>query len=183
MTYPIHSVDSAPAGSRETLEGARRAFGFVPNVLGTMASSPSLLKTYLVVGDLFDQTSLSPTERQVVMMTTSYENGCEYCVGAHTAISGMQKVPADVVQAIRDGARIADAKLEALRRFTSAVVCARGWVTNDDRDAFHRAGYSETQALEVILGVGLKTFANYANHLAETPLDAAFSKVAWTKGR
>ncbi len=60
-----------------------------------------MLEVYQTAGALFDKTSLSATERQVVMLTTSAENGCEYCVSVHTALSAMQKVPDDVVQSIR----------------------------------------------------------------------------------
>ena len=181
MRYAVHTIDTAPDRAKETLAGAEKSFGFIPNLLGTMAEAPELLKTYLAVGALFDETSFTPTERQVVMLATSYENGCEYCMGAHTAISSMQKVPDAVVLAIRDGRPIADPKLEALRRLTAAVVASRGWPDEADLTAFHRAGYGQAQVLEVILGVGLKTFANYANHIAGTPLDKAFAKAAWKK--
>lgn len=181
MTYQIHTIETAPEAARESLAGAQKAFGFVPILFGTMAAAPALLKTYLAVGALFDETSLTPTERQVVMLTTSYENNCEYCVGAHTAMSAMQKVPDDVVQAIRDGKPIADRKLEALRQLTSAIVTSRGFPTDDVLAAFHAAGYSQVQLLEVVLGVGFKTLANYTNHIAGTPLDKGFAKVAWSK--
>lgn len=181
MKYPIHSFDSAPEGAKEALSSAKKAFGFVPNLLGTMAEAPALLKAYLAVGALFDETSLSSTERQVVMLATSYENGCEYCVSAHTAISAMQKVPEAVVQAIRGGTPVPDPKLEALRRLTVSVVTTHGWPGEAELAAFHAAGYRSAQVLEVILGVGFKTLSNYVNHIAETPLDDAFAGTAWKK--
>lgn len=181
MSYAVHTIDTVPDRARETLAIAEKSFGFVPNLLGTMAETPELLKAYLAVGALFDQTSFTPIERQIVMLATSYENDCEYCMGAHTAIASMQKVPDEIVQAVRDGRPIADPKLEALRRLTSAVVVSRGWPNEADIAAFHRAGYGHAQVLEVILGIGLKTFANYVNHITGTPLDKTFSKVAWKK--
>ena len=36
MSYTIHTPETAPEAARETLEGARKAFGFVPNLLGVM---------------------------------------------------------------------------------------------------------------------------------------------------
>ena len=39
------------------------------------------------------------------------------------------------------------------------------------RAAFHGAGYSEQQALEVVLGVALATLCNYSNNLARTPIN------------
>jgi AhpD family alkylhydroperoxidase len=181
MNYTVHDVDTAPAAARETLAGAKKAYGFLPNLLAVMAGAPALLKSYHTLVDLFEETSLSPSERQVVLLATSYENNCEYCVAAHTVIAGMQRVPDDVVQAIRAGRPIVDPKLEALRRFTTAVVSARGRPSDAEVAAFLDAGYGRIQVLEVVLGVGLKTLSNYTNHIAETPLDRAFARAAWSK--
>jgi len=153
----------------------------VPNLLGTMAEAPALLNAYTTLAGIFDKTSFNPTERQVVLLSVSYENSCEYCVAAHSVIASMQKVPADVVEAIRKNQPITDPRLEALRRFTTAVVASRGWPTEEQTSAFLAAGYGRQQILEVVLGVGMKTLSNYTNHLAGTPLDAAFAKAAWSK--
>jgi uncharacterized peroxidase-related enzyme len=181
MPFTTHTAETAPAAARPILEGAKKNFGFIPNLLGTMAAAPPLLTAYTTVSGLFDQTSLSPTERQIVLLAVSAENGCEYCVAAHTAIAGMQKVSPDVVDALRNGTPIADRKLEALRRFAVATVKSRGFPGRFDTQAFFDAGYGETQVLEVILGVGMKILSNYTNHIARTPLDGAFVPVAWTK--
>lgn len=181
MTYRIHDLDTAPAAAKDILAGARKAFGFVPNLLGMMAEAPALAKAYTTLSRIFEESSFSAAERQVVLLTVSYENGCEYCVAAHSVIAGMQKIPEPVVSAIRGGKPIADTKLEALRRFTAAVVRSRGWPDEGDTNAFFAAGYGSQQVLEVVLGVGLKTLSNYANHVAETPLDAAFAGAQWSK--
>ncbi|WP_366524330.1 hypothetical protein [uncultured Roseobacter sp.] len=73
-----------------------------------------------------------------------------------------------------------DAKLEALRTFTLVVVRNRGHVTQADLDAFYAAGYGEQQVLEVILGVAQKVLSNYTNHIAQTPVDPAFTQFTWT---
>lgn len=181
MSYQIHTTESAPEGARELLAGAKSNYGFVPNLLGVMATAPALLKAYMTLARIYEESSLSTAERQAVLLTVSYENECEYCVAAHSMIAGMQKVPSDVVNAIRDGKPIADDKLEALRRFAASVVRSRGWPTQEDVRAFLGAGYGQQQVLEVVLGVGIKTLSNYTNHIAATPLDEAFSKAAWSK--
>lgn len=181
MTYKVHTIDNAPEAAKEILAAAHKAYGFLPNLLAVMAEAPALLKSYVTLSRIFEESSLSAAERQTVLLTTSAENGCEYCVAAHSVIAGMQKVPAATVQAIRDGRPIADRKLEALRRFTAAVVKSRGWPTESDTRAFADAGYGQKQALEVVLGVGIKTLSNYANHLADTPLDGAFASAQWSK--
>lgn len=181
MAYTVHTVETAPEAAKETLAGAQKAFGFLPNLLGVMAEAPALVTAYVTLNRLFQETSFSATERQIVLLTASYENGCEYCVAAHSTMAGMQKVPADAVQAIRDGRPIADKKLEALRRFTATVVTSRGWPQETDIEAFLSAGYGKAQILEVILGVGFKTLSNYTTHVTHTPLDQAFAAAAWSK--
>jgi hypothetical protein len=44
---------------------------------------------------------------------------------------------------------------------------------------FLNVGYTENQALEIILAISLKTPSNDANHLFDTPLDKAFARRAW----
>lgn len=181
MKFPIHSVTSAPASARPILDAAQKGMGMVPNLYATMAGAPALLATYVDTARAFDSTSLSATERQIVLLATSRENGCAYCVAAHTVIAGMQSVPKDVVEAVRTGAPLKDAKLEALRQFVEAVVNSRGRPPESAIESFQFAGYGSQQALEVVLGVGLKTLSNYTNHLAHIPLDAAFAPAAWSR--
>ena len=177
--FPVHTINSAPARSRPMLTDAGSAFGFVPNLLGMLAEAPAALEAYLGVSAAFQKSSLTPAEQQVVLLAVSVMNECQYCVAAHTTIANGARVPAGVVEALRGGQPIADPKLEALRRFTESVVRERGWA-NEALAAFYEAGYSRPQVLEVLVGVTQKTLSNYSNHLAETPLDGAFAKSAWT---
>ncbi|MGE3720001.1 MAG: carboxymuconolactone decarboxylase family protein [Bauldia sp.] len=181
MNYPVYTVENAPEAAKVTLAAAQKAYGFIPNMFGVMAKAPPVVAAYTTLSKLFDETSLTPAERQTVLLTTSYENECEYCMAAHSAIASMQKVPQDVISALRTGALISDAKLAALHRFTKAVVASRGWPSAADTAAFFAAGYAEQQVLEVLLGVGLKTLSNYTNSIANTPLDPAFGAAAWAK--
>jgi len=179
--FRIHAPAPAPDKSRTILEQARLALGFVPNLYGMMAESPTLLKAYTRLTAIFDQSTLLPVERQVVLLSVSFENGCDYCMAAHTAIAALQDVPPPVVAAVREGRAIPDRKLQALNSFTRKVVERRGWIGDEDLRELLDAGYSRENVLEVILGVGLKTMSNYANHLAKTPLDEVFAAHAWTR--
>ncbi len=181
--FSIHTKETAPEASRPILDGAGRSYGFVPNLLGGLAEAPAALEGYVTLSGIFDKTSFTPTERQVVLISVSVENGCAYCVAAHSTVAGMHKVPEDVIAALRDGRPIADPRLEALRRFTVAVVQKRGSVTHGEVQNFIAAGFDRGQALEVVLGVALKTLANYANHLVDTPIDRAFAPREWAPAK
>ncbi len=179
--FTRHSVETAPAKSQPILENVSKGMGFVPNLLATMAESPAMLEGYMTLASIFDKTSLSETERQIILMTNNRLNGCVYCMAAHTTISQMKGVPEDVITALRENTQIADAKLEALRVFAETINKSRGWPEESDIQAFLAAGYTNQTVLDVILGTSLKVLSNYTNHVAETPLDAAFSKNAWSE--
>jgi uncharacterized peroxidase-related enzyme len=180
QAFQIHRQDSAPAASRPLLAQVQKAFGFVPNLAGALAGAPAALEAFLALDKAFSATSLTPTERQVVLLATSFANECGYCMAAHTVIAGMQKLSGEVVGALREGRPIADAKLEALRSFTNSVVTSRGRVSDADLQRFLAAGYTRAHVLDVITGVTVKTLTNYVNNVAQTPLDSQFESGAWT---
>lgn len=178
--FDVHTKETARPESVELLSSAEKAYGFIPNLLGVMAESPATLGAYLSIGQLFEKSSFSPTEQQLVILTTSRFNECDYCMAAHSVIAGMQKVPDDIVAAIRDDRPIDDPRLEALRLFTHTVVEKRANLSPADIEAFLAAGYTKENVLEVLFGVSFKTLSNYVNHVAGTPLDNAFATQAWT---
>jgi len=173
------TLDTVEGQARDILQSTQAKFGFVPNLIGKMANAPALAAAYLAIGKLFEDTSFSPTEQQVVLLAVSRFHECTYCVAAHSTIAQMQNVPNDVVQAIRSDQPIADSKLESLRRLTTEIVEFRGRPGEQAVSDFLASGYSESQMLEVVLGVGMKTLSNYTNHLADTELDPAFAANAW----
>lgn len=177
--FKTHTLESAPEAGRDTLKTVKDAYGFIPNLIANMVESPAAAKAYVTLGGIFEETSFSPTEQQVVLLTISRLNDCEYCVSAHSAIAGMQDVDAAVVDAIRDDKPIDDKKLEALRQLVTALHEKRGWLDDGDIDAFVEAGYGPQQVLEAVLGVTFKTLSNYTNHITGTKLDKAFSDTAW----
>jgi uncharacterized peroxidase-related enzyme len=178
--FTIHTLDSAPEGGRERLQQSKDSFGMIPNLHAVMAESPQTLEAYQELTRLFSETSLTAVERNVVWLTINVRHDCHYCVPAHTAIAKSQGVPDAVINALREARALEDAKLEALRVFTLAVVDKRGAVDQADFDAFFNAGYAQRQALDVVTGVAHKVLSNYVNHFAETPVDEAFQKFAWT---
>ncbi|MBI3697723.1 MAG: carboxymuconolactone decarboxylase family protein [Acidobacteria bacterium] len=178
--FPTHTLQSAPEGSREVLNAARERFGMIPNLLGILAESPTALKVYFTVANLFSESSLSPVEQQVVLLAVSFENRCEYCVAAHSMLARHVGAGDDVVDALREGKEIHNPRLEALRQFTRSVVQQRGWVAGPEVHRFVDAGFTRAQVFEVLVGVAQKTISNYANHLAGTPVDQAFQAHAWT---
>ena len=85
----------------------------------------------------------------------------------------------EVIEALRQGKPIADTKLAALQSFTKEMIMTRGNPSSEVVEAFHQEGYTEQNALEVVLGLATKLMSNYTNHIAGTPLDAPMEKYQW----
>lgn len=173
--FEIHTPDTAPEGSREIANAVLKAFGgTLPNLVGVLAGSPEAIQASAALSQLVDRTSLSPIERQILELAVSRENHCDYCLAANTFLS--RRLPQQPIQATRAGTRIEDPKLETLRQFAIELVAKQGHVSAEGRAEFRKAGYTERQALEVIVVVGLKTIHNLVNNLADTPVDALFTR-------
>lgn len=181
--FQIHTTASAPEAARPILEGMKKDFGFLPNLLGGLAEAPAALEGYTTLSGIFNKSSLTPVERQVVLITVSVENICTYCVAAHSGAAEMAGIDEADLEALRTGDTLPDARLEALRAFTQKMVAARGFADDADLNAFLGTGYTRQNALEVVLAISLKTLSNYANHLIDTPLDDAFQPKAWTPSK
>ncbi len=178
-TFPVHSSETAPEGSKPILAAVQKKFGFVPNLFRVMAEAPAAAEAYMTVMEIFESSSLSDAEKQTILLSASLVNQCDYCMAAHSTVAGMKGVPEDIVEALRAGTRLPDTKLDALAVLTRSVVETRGWPTEAAKEAFFAAGYGASEYLEVIVGVTVKTLSNFVNHAADTPLDTAFEAAKW----
>ena len=178
--FDLHTIESAPEAAKGMMEASEKAYGFLPNLYRNMSEAPALLEGYLTLSKIFDTTSFTETERQIVLMTNNRLNGCTYCMAAHTTLAQMGGVADDVVASLRDGSAIADPRLEALRQFAIIINETRGYPSDGDISAFLEAGFTKQNALEVLVGTALKVLSNYTNHITHTPLDAAFVPNKWS---
>ena len=176
----LYTPESAPEDARETLDGIQsRMGGLLPNLYRQMAAAPPVLEAYLAMQGFLAKTSFSPAEQQLIFMTASARNGCVYCVAAHSSGARMAKLDKPVIEAIRSGAPIEDARLQALRAFVEAAMDTRGKIPSSVKEDFHRAGFSEEQAMEALIGIAAKALSNTFARMFETPLDDFLARMEW----
>lgn len=180
-TLKVHTIESAPEASKALLENSQKEYGMIPGLHGVLAGAPKILQAYQTLHELFINTSFNEEELTVVWQTINVEHACHYCVPAHTGIAAMMKVDNSISDSLRNETTLVDPKLESLRTMTLSIVRNRGHVEQEELQAFYTAGYAEQQVLEIILGLSQKIISNYTNHIANTPVDAAFRKFAWSK--
>ncbi|WP_282074045.1 carboxymuconolactone decarboxylase family protein [Polaribacter atrinae] len=180
-TLKINNIETAPEESKALLEESKKAYGMIPGLHGVLSTSPQAFEAYQTLHDLFTKTAFNADELTVVWQTINVEHACHYCVPAHTGIAKMMKVDDAIIEALRNETPLESAKLEALRTFTLIITRNRGHVSQEDLNTFYAAGYTERSVLDIILGLSQKVISNYTNHIANTPVDAAFQPFAWEK--
>lgn len=178
-TLKIHTIETAPEESRIMLENSTKANGFTPNLYGVLAESPQIFEAYQTLHKLFSQSSFNAEELTVVWQTINIEHQCNYCVPAHTGIAHMMKVDVAITEALRNEEKLPNEKLEVLRETTLEIVRERGYISEAQKEKFYAVGYTNRQLLDIVLGLSQKVISNYTNHIAETPVDAAFKNFAW----
>ncbi len=80
---------------------------------------------------------------------------------------------------MRNLGHVPNERLEAVARFTKAVIDKRGAVGDAELEAFKGAGLTDQAALEVVLGVSLATLCNFANNLGGAPLNPQLEPYRW----
>ncbi|MGD9835183.1 MAG: carboxymuconolactone decarboxylase family protein, partial [Piscinibacter sp.] len=168
ILHNLHAVDPATATDtqKEILDKALKAAGFLPNMYLNMANAPAVLSTYLHGYALFrSESGLKPAEQEVVFLAVSQVNGCTYCTAAHSMIADKKSgVPAAVLQAIRAGQPIPDARLAALHALATEMVTTHGRPSPATVDSFLSAGFQERDLLYIVLAIAVKTLSNFSNH-------------------
>ena len=179
QNFVVHTIESAPEKSRETLRALSGKFGFLPNVMGTMAGNPVLLNGFAGTFGSFHGGSLNECEKQALLLTNAVKLKCPWTVAAHSTFAledGMSELD---VKAMREGRLPQDVKYAALSRLTKSLIETRGNITNAEIEQFTSAGYSPLQVFEVIVSIGISTMAATTTNLAGTPVDDRFKAQSW----
>lgn len=86
--FALADVDGLPPDLRERIAAIGDRTGFVPNVFLGLAHRPDELRAFLAYHDAIMERDggLSKAEREMIVVATSAERDCTYCVVAHGAV-------------------------------------------------------------------------------------------------
>src|SRR5258708_17744896 len=101
--FTVHTIESAPEKSKQTLRGMQQKFGFLPNILGSIAENPVLLNGFAATFGSFHGGSFDECERQVLLLTNAVTVKCPWTVAAHSTFAIEDGVSEGDVNAIPDG--------------------------------------------------------------------------------
>ncbi len=86
--FPVPEINSLPIDIREKILAVQEKSGFVPNVFLVLANRPDEFRAFFSYHDALmeKETGLTKGEREMIVVATSANNKCLYCVVAHGAI-------------------------------------------------------------------------------------------------
>jgi len=168
-TFSVPTKAEVSANNQAIFDNLEKGLGFVPNLYAYYAKNETALGDYLALQNR--KSTLKAKEREVINLVTSQINGCRYCQSAHTVLGKMNGFTEDQVIELRKGSASFDSKLDSLVKFTAAVVNNKGKVSEDVKEAFFAAGYSEANLIDVVIVVGDKVISNYIHNLTGFGID------------
>lgn len=164
------TLETAQGEAAEVLAGVKKKMGMIPNLLATMANSPSVAKAYLAFSGAAGEGRLSGDVRERIALTTGQANECNYCLSAHTLMGKGAGLSENEIVNARQGTSD-DSKVAAAVAFARKLSDNRGNVTDEDVAAVRSAGYDDGEIAEIVANVALNLFTNYFNHVADPEID------------
>jgi len=166
---------TAPSTTQEVQEAARETMGFLPNLIEELSEhNPAAARLYLATTDLIEDGHLTDSEREVVFLAVSRYNDCHYCTSIHGKKAIAAGLARETVDTINSGGLPSDDRLRVLVQATRLLLDKRGWLDDEDLDGLQAKGVGRAELFEINAIIGIKTFSNYVNHVAQTEVDAEF---------
>lgn len=168
-TFTVPSREEVSSDNQLIFDSLQKGLGFIPNLFAYFGKNDTALNDYL--GFQNRKSTLKAKEREVINLVTSQINDCLYCLSAHTMLGKLNGFTEEQVLEIRSGNVSFDTKLDALAKFTAAVVENRGKVSAEVVETFFAAGYTESNMIDVIIVIGDKIISNYLHNLTHLEID------------
>ena len=145
--YPVPDLSSLPDDLQQMIMEVQEKAGFIPNVFLTLAHRPDELRAFFAYHTaVMDRPSgLSKAEKEMIVVATSAENDCLYCVIAHGAILRVYEKSAMIADQIATNYRKADItdRQKVMLDFAVKICHDSAKVNDDDFDLMHQHGFSD----------------------------------------
>ncbi|AVH23409.1 carboxymuconolactone decarboxylase family protein [Nocardia cyriacigeorgica] len=167
---PLVTPETADDDQAELLADVQRQLGRVPNLYAALANSPATLRGYLALRSALTGGILDVRTRERLALLVAADNGCDYCVAAHTMRAGRMGLSEQEIVDTRL-ARAEDSHTDAVLRFAHAVLHERGRVDDVLLAGVRAQGVTDAELSEIVGHVALNILSNYFNHVARPELD------------
>jgi uncharacterized peroxidase-related enzyme len=165
--YPVPDINGLPQDIRERILAVQEKAGFVPNVFLVLAHRPNEFRAFFAYHDalLEKESGLSKAEMEMIVVATSNDNGCQYCVVAHGAILRIRAKNPLVADQVAVNYRKADItpRQKAMLDFALKVSTESKTICDEDFVTLRHHGFSDEDIWDI---AGIAAFFALSNRMA-----------------
>jgi uncharacterized peroxidase-related enzyme len=178
--FPSPDLDDLDQDLRAQILDARARLGFIPNVYLALAHRPDEFRAFFAYRNavMGHEGGLSAVEREMIVVVTSANANCTYCVVSHGA--NLRLLSGDSVLADKIAIDYRHAPLEARHRvmldYAVRLSVRPQEVAETDREALIAVGFGEEDIWDISSVVAFYALSNRLVHALElVPNDEFFS--------
>ena len=165
--YPVPELDTLPQDIQDRILAVQEKAGFVPNVFLALAHRPLEFRAFFDYHDALmeKESGLSKADREMIVVATSGENNCQYCVVAHGAVLRIRAKHPLVADQVAVNYRKSDItpRQRVMLDFAVKVCNESGSVDDLDYQTLRDAGFSEEDIWDI---TAITAFFGMSNRLA-----------------
>ena len=178
--YPVPELRDLEPDMRLMLEEIQEKTGFIPNVFMALAHRPDELRAFVAYHDALMKrdSGLSKAEREMIVIATSAENSCLYCIISHGAILRIYSKHPTLSDQIAANYRKADLtdRQKAMLDFAVKICNRSAEVVDEDFAKLHAHGFSDEDIWDIGAITALFALSNrIANLTSMLPNDEFYN--------
>lgn len=165
--YPVPEIGDLPDDIRALILKVQEKAGFVPNVFLTLAHRPDELRAFMAYHDALMEREggLTKADREMIVVATSGDNSCQYCVIAHGAILRIRAKTPTIADQVAVNYRKADitARQMAMLDFAMKISNDSRSVGEEDFVVLRSHGFDDEDIWDI---AGITAFFGMSNRMA-----------------
>lgn len=181
--YPPANVNDLPADIAEIILDVQEKSGFIPNVFLVLARRPDEFRAFFAYHNALMEKdcNLTKAEREMIVVTTSNFNQCQYCVVAHGAILRIRAKDAYIADQVAVNYRKANITPRQRAMLDYAVKVSQNAYEIDasDSETLHTHGFNDEDIWDI---AAISAFFGMSNRIANV-LSIPANKEFYNMGR
>lgn len=165
--YPVPDINTLPDDIKQMIVNVQEKAGFIPNVFLALAHRPDELRAFFAYHDALmeKESGLTKAEMEMIVVATSGDNNCQYCVVAHGAILRIRAKAPLIADQVAVNYRKADItpKQMAMLDFALKISNAANLTCDEDFETLRSHGFSDEDIWDI---AGITAFFGLSNRMA-----------------
>jgi len=165
--FPVPEIADLPEDLRTMILAVQEKVGFVPNVFLVLAHRPDELRAFMAYHDalMLRDGGLTAVDREMIVVVTSSDNRCQYCVVAHGAALRIRAKQSKIADQLAINYRKADItpRQMAMLDFALKVSNEADSLGEEDFATLRGHGFSDDDIWDI---AGITAFFGMSNRMA-----------------